>query len=44
MPPQDRVPIGRVIPWVVLVVLLIAGVVLYFRYGTQVTPLIDGTR
>ena len=44
MPPQDRVPIGRVIPWVVLVVLLIAGVVLYFRYGGQVAPLLDGTR
>jgi len=44
MPPQDRVPIGRVIPWVVLVVLLIAGLVLYFRYGTKVTPLLDGTR
>ena len=44
MPPQDRVPIGRVIPWVVLVVLLIAGLVLYFRFGTQVTPLLDGTR
>jgi hypothetical protein len=44
MPPQDRVPIGRVIPWVVLVVLLIAGLVLYFRYGSQATPLLDGTR
>jgi hypothetical protein len=44
MPSPDRVPIGRVIPWVVLVALLIAGVVLYFRYGTQVTPLLDGTR
>ena len=44
MPPQDRVPIGRVIPWVVLVVLLIGGVVLYFRYGTGITPLLDGTR
>jgi hypothetical protein len=44
MPPQDRVPIGRVIPWVVVLVLLIAGVVLYLRYGTQITPLLDGTR
>jgi hypothetical protein len=44
MPPQDRVPIGRVIPWVVLVVLLVAGLVLYFRYGGQVTPLLDSTR
>ena len=44
MPPQDRVPIGRVIPWVVLVVLLIAGLVLYFLYGGHVTPLLDGTR
>lgn len=43
MAPQDRVPIGRVIPWVILVVLLLAGIVLYFRYGTQVTPLLDGT-
>ena len=44
MPPQERVPIGRVIPWVVLVVLLFAGLVLYFRYGAQVTSLLDGTR
>ena len=44
MPPQDRVPLGRVIPWVILVVLLIAGLVFYFSYGTQVTPLLDGTR
>ena len=44
MAPQDRVPIGRVIPWVVLVVLLVAGLVLYFRYGAQVTPLLDSTR
>ena len=44
MPPQDRVPIGRVIPWVVLVILLVAGLVLYFRYGGQVTPLLDATR
>ena len=44
MPPQDRVPIGRVIPWVVLVLLLLAGLLLYFRYGTEVTPLLDSTR
>jgi hypothetical protein len=44
MPPQERIPIGRVIPWVVLVVLLFAGLVLYFRYGPQVTSLLDGTR
>jgi hypothetical protein len=44
MPPQDRVPIGRVIPWVILVVLLIVGLVLYFQYGADVTPLVDGTR
>ena len=44
MPPQERVPIGRVIPWVILVVLLIAGLVLYFSYGSDVTPLLDDTR
>jgi hypothetical protein len=44
MPPQDRAPIGRVIPWVVLVVLLLAGLVLYFRYGAGVTPILDSTR
>ena len=44
MPPQDRIPIGRVIPWVVLVLLLIGGLVLYFAYGSRVTPLLDGTR
>ena len=44
MAPQDRVPIGRVIPWVVLIVLLLAGLVLYFRYGTGVTPVLNSTR
>jgi disulfide bond formation protein DsbB len=44
MAPQERVPIGRVIPWVVLVVLLIVGLALYFQYGAKVTPLLDGTR
>ena len=44
MPPQDRVPIGRVSPWVVLIVLLLAGLVLYFRYGTEVTPVLNSTR
>jgi hypothetical protein len=44
MPPTDRVPIGRVIPWVILLVLLIAGLVLYFRHGADVTPLLDATR
>lgn len=44
MPPNDRAPIGRVIPWVILLVLLVAGLVLYFRYGTGVTPLLDGAR
>ena len=43
-PPSDRVPPSRVIPWVILAVVLIVGVVLYFRFGTQVTPLLDATR
>ena len=43
-PPPDRVPFGRLIPWVILAVLLICGLVLYFRYGTRVTPLLDATR
>jgi len=38
------VPTGRVIPWVILLVLLVAGLVLYFRYGGGVSPLLDGTR
>jgi hypothetical protein len=28
----------------VLIVLLLAGLVLYFRYGTEVTPVLNSTR
>lgn len=38
--PQDRVTPGRVLPWVILVILLVAGLVFYFRFGAGVAPVV----
>jgi hypothetical protein len=43
-PTQDRVTIRRVLPWVILAGFLIFGIVLYFVFGTRVTPLAGTTR
>ena len=43
-PPQDRVTPGRVLPWVVLAILLAAGLVLYFRFGGAITSVVGTGR
>ena len=43
-PPQERVTLGRVLPWVLLALLLAAGLVLYFRFGDTVTPVVGSGR
>jgi hypothetical protein len=44
--PPDPPPDGaaRLLPWLVVAVAVLAGVVLAFRYGPRITPLIDGIR
>jgi len=40
-------PVGtgrRLAPWIVVALVVAAGVLLAFRYGTRVTPLLDGIR
>ena len=39
--PEPAPSIGRMTMWIVLLLVLIAGLVLYFRFGTQVNPLLD---
>jgi hypothetical protein len=34
----------RLAPWLVAALIVAAGVLLAFRYGTRVTPLLDGIR
>jgi hypothetical protein len=43
-PPQDQITFARVLPWALLAVLLVIGIVLYFRYGTDVTPVAGAIR
>lgn len=38
--PQDRVTPGRVLPWLILAILLAAGLVFYFRFGSRVAPVV----
>lgn len=40
----DRAQPRRLLPWLLLALLLVTGVVLYFRFGTHVAPLTDGMR
>jgi len=44
--PPDPPPANatKLIPWLVLALAIAAGVMLAFRYGSRVTPLIDGIR
>ena len=37
---QEVIPASRLIPWVVVGVVILAGLVLYFRYGPLMTPLL----
>ncbi len=36
----EVIPGSRLIPWVVVGVVILAGLVLYFRYGPLMTPLL----
>lgn len=36
----EEIPASRLIPWVVIAVLILAGLVLYLRYGALMTPLL----
>ena len=39
--PADRPPVRQVVLWTALTALLVLGLVLYFRFGTHVAPLLD---
>jgi hypothetical protein len=43
-PRNDRGQMRRLILWFIVFAIVIAGVVLYFRYGSQPVPLIDQVR
>ena len=34
------IPASRLVPWVLIGALILAGLVLYFRYGPLMTPLL----
>lgn len=36
----EGIPASRLVPWVVVGVVILAGLVLYFRYGSLMTPLL----
>lgn len=39
-PPDDRTPTGRLIMWTVIALVLVFGVILYFRFDHRITPLV----
>jgi len=39
-PPDDDVPIGRMLVWITIGVILVLGLWLFMRYGREVAPLI----
>lgn len=44
-PPESRSTMfARLVPWMLVAGLVVAGVFLAFRYGARVTPLLDGLR
>ena len=43
-PRSDRGQMRRLMLWFIVFAIVIAGVVLYFRYGSQPVPLIDQVR
>ena len=43
-PRSDRGQTRRLIIWLIIFAVVVAGVVLYFRYGTQPVPLIEQVR
>ncbi|HEY2849412.1 MAG TPA: hypothetical protein VGI97_06015 [Gemmatimonadaceae bacterium] len=40
--PSDRLQLRQVLTWGVFIALLIAGVVLWFRFSGRMLPLVDG--
>ncbi len=42
--PAGRVPPSRVALWSLIALLLVAGVVLYFQFGADVTPMAERLR
>ena len=43
-PRSDRGQMRRSILWLIIFAIVVAGVVFYFRYGTQPVPLIEQVR
>jgi len=43
-PDPPRTTATRLLPWLALAVAVIVGVILTFRYGPRIAPLIDGIR
>lgn len=39
-PPDDDVPLGRMLVWITIGVILVLGLWLFMRYGREVAPLI----
>ncbi len=36
----EVIPAARVVPWAAVGVLILLGLILYFRYGSRMTPLL----
>jgi hypothetical protein len=39
-PETETIPASRLVPWAVAGLLILAGLVLYFRYGPLMSPLL----
>lgn len=39
-PPDDDVPVARLLVWLTIAVVLFLGLFLFFRYGREVAPLV----
>ena len=43
-PAAERMPLARVAGWLLVAIVVVAGVVFYFRYDASVAPLLDSVR
>lgn len=43
-PRSDRGPMRRLLLWFIVFAVVLAGVILYFRFGSQPVPLIEQVR
>jgi hypothetical protein len=41
LPPEETVPLRRSLFWIVVWLVILAGIVLFFRYARELTPLLD---